>query len=100
MNKQLHTALAAQLTTENEISFMYAGLIIYVHDHSTEGWEFDIGERDSEEETNHLDGGCFSGTAYDVIQSIVEQADDLRVEFAEVIAANLAHERDENRGVA
>ncbi len=67
MNEKLHVALAVQLDTENEVSFMYHGLIVYVQDHSTEGWEFDIGVRNDNESTEHFDGGCFFGTASDAI---------------------------------
>jgi len=76
MNEKLHVALAVQLDTEKEISFMYRGLTIYVHDHSTEGWEFDVGERIGEEESEHLDGGFYDGTASDVIDFACTIADD------------------------
>lgn len=100
MNTQLHAQLATLLDAGQEIIFFHEGLVIFMQEHSEEGFEFDIGERESEDTTNHFDGGFFDGTASDAIVFATELAEDINVQFAEVIAANTAHERDENRGIA
>jgi len=100
MNTILHAQLATQLDAGQEIIFFHDGLVIFMQEHSSEGFEFDIGEREDNETTNHFDGGFFDGTASDAIVFATELAEDINVQFAEVIAANMAHERDENRGIA
>ncbi len=77
MNKNLHVALAQQLDDVQETIFFYNGLVCFIQDHSTETWEFDIGRREDNEETTHIDGGVFDGTASDAIAFVIKLADTL-----------------------
>ncbi len=77
MNKNLHVALAQQLDDVQETIFFYNGFVCFIQDHSTETWEFDIGRREDNEETTHIDGGFFDGTASDAIREVCQLADDI-----------------------
>ncbi len=77
MNNNLHIALATQLDDVQETIFFYNGFVCFIQDHSTETWEFDIGRREDNEETTHIDGGFFDGTASDAIAFVVDMANDI-----------------------
>jgi len=77
MNTKLHTALAQQLGAGQEIIFFHEGLVVFIQPRSEYGFEYDIGEREDNETTNHFDGGFFGGSASDAIQSAMEMAEDI-----------------------